>query len=79
MTILRTSRFATGAAALLVAGALTMDGSAASPRFFNDDPIQVEPDTRDAAGMKADEVSLFRCVCFAVDKEITGRGPVYSE
>jgi hypothetical protein len=59
MTTSRTLRFLFGAAALLAAGALTMAGSAASPRFLDDDPIQVQPDTRDAAGMQADEVSLF--------------------
>jgi hypothetical protein len=72
MTTSRTSRFATGAAALLAAGALTMAGSAASPRFLNDDPIQVQADTRDAAGMKADEVSLFVDLAYNL---IAGAGP----
>jgi hypothetical protein len=61
-----------GVAALLAAGALTMAGSAASPRFLNDDPIQVQPDTRDAAGIKADEVSLFVDLAYNL---ISGAGP----
>ena len=72
MTTTRTSRFMSGVAALLAAGALTMAGSAASPRFLNDDPIQVQPDTRDAAGIKADEVSLFVDLAYNL---ISGAGP----
>jgi len=49
-----------------------MAGSAASPRFLNDDPIQVQPDTRDAAGIKADEVSLFVDLAYNL---ISGAGP----
>jgi len=72
MTTTRTARLTFGVAALLAAGALTMAGSAASPRFLNDDPIQVQPDTRDAAGMKAEEVSLFVDLTYNL---ITGAGP----
>ena len=72
MTTTRTARLTFGVAALLAAGALTMAGSAASPRFLNDDPIQVQPDTRDAAGIKADEVSLFVDLAYNL---ISGAGP----
>ena len=72
MTTTRTARLTFGVAALLAAGALTMAGSAASPRFLNDDPIQAQPDTRDAAGMKAEEVSLFVDLTYNL---ITGAGP----
>jgi len=72
MTTTRTSRSMFGVAALLGAGVLTMAGSAASPRFLNDDPIQVQPDTRDAAGIKAEEVSLFVDLAYNL---IAGAGP----
>src|SRR5262245_4338059 len=48
--------------AVVVAGALaagvTMAGSAASPRFYHDDPIRQERDTEDASGMKPLDVDL---------------------
>src|SRR5688572_14243103 len=47
------------AVALLAAGILTMAGSAASPKFLNDDPVRHQADTQDASGLKAEEVSLF--------------------
>ena len=72
MTTSRTSRFTFGAAALLAAVALTMAGSAASPRFLDDDPIQVQPDTYDAAGVRAEEVSLFVDLAYNL---IAGAGP----
>jgi hypothetical protein len=37
----------------------TMLGSAASQRFYDDDPIRVEPATQDASGIKPLEVNLF--------------------
>ena len=46
------------AVALGVAAALTMGASAASPRFYEDDPIWQERDTEDASGMKPLEVDL---------------------
>jgi hypothetical protein len=58
-----TSRIRRAAA---VAGALamavmttTLVASSYVPKFFNDDPVWVEPETQDASGIKADEVSLF--------------------
>jgi hypothetical protein len=49
------------AAAAMVLGAVafTTIGSAATSRFFDDDPIWVERDTQDASGMKPMETSLF--------------------
>ena len=53
------SRFAaTLAGALAMATALTIAGSAASPRFYDDDPIWNERDTEDASSMKPLEVDL---------------------
>ena len=43
-----TTRLTFGFAVLAAAGAWTMAGSAASPKFLNDDPIRVQPDTRNA-------------------------------
>ena len=37
----------------------TMLTSAASPKFFDDDPVWVERDTQDASGIKPHEVNLF--------------------
>ncbi|HZI79459.1 MAG TPA: hypothetical protein VFD69_08095 [Vicinamibacterales bacterium] len=58
--------------ALLAAGALTMAGSAASPKFLNDDPMWHQPDTQDASGLKADEVNLFVDLAYNL---IAGAGP----
>ena len=43
---------------LCVAALLTMASSAASPRFYGDDPVWRDPDTQDASAMKALEVDL---------------------
>jgi hypothetical protein len=43
---------------LCVAAALTMASSAASPRFYGDDPVWREPDTQDASAMKPLDVDL---------------------
>jgi len=51
------SRFAaTVAGALAIATVLTMAGSAAAPRFYDDDPIWNERDTQDASSMKPLEI-----------------------
>ena len=49
------------AAALVAASVLTLSaiGTAATSRFFDDDPMWVERDTQDASGMKPMEISLF--------------------
>src|SRR3954467_5382916 len=53
------SRFAaTLAGALAIAAALTIAGSAASPRFYDDDPIWHDRDTQDASSMKPLELDL---------------------
>src|SRR6185295_17276304 len=53
------SRFAaTLAGALAMTAALTIPGSAAAPRFYDDDPIWQERDTQDASSMKMLEVDL---------------------
>ena len=47
------------AGALTVAVAGTMLTSAASPKFYADDPVWIEHDTQDASGIKPLEVDLF--------------------
>ena len=47
------------AGALVTAAAGTMLVSAASPKFYADDPVWVEPDTQDASSMKPLDVDLF--------------------
>ena len=47
------------AAIVVLAVGLTAIGSAATSKFFDDDPIWVERDTQDASGMKSVETSLF--------------------
>jgi hypothetical protein len=61
-----------GCAALLAASVLATAGSAASPRFFDDDPVQVHRDTRDASGIAAEPVSLFVDLAYNL---IAGGGP----
>src|SRR3954471_5772894 len=53
------ARFAAAlAGALAIAAALTIAGSAASPRFYDDDPISHDRDTQDASSMKPLELDL---------------------
>ena len=56
MTRLAMKQFA---AVVVLAVGLTAVGSAATSKFFDDDPIWVERDTQDASGMKSVETSLF--------------------
>jgi len=55
-TYIRITAVITGA--LMVAAAFTVFTSAASPKFYDDDPIWVEHDTQDASAMKPLEVDL---------------------
>ncbi|MGE3959729.1 MAG: hypothetical protein AB7H96_23655 [Vicinamibacterales bacterium] len=57
-TIIRTRTMAAGVATLALAGTLSTFGSAAAPRFFDDDPVWVERDTEHVAGLKPLEVDL---------------------
>ena len=50
---------AAAVAVVLAASAFTAIGSAATGKFFDDDPIWVERDTQDASAMKPMETSLF--------------------
>src|SRR3954465_8988807 len=53
------SRFAAAlAVGIAIAAALTIAGSAASPRFYDDDPIWHDRDTQDASSMKPLDVDL---------------------
>jgi hypothetical protein len=59
MTFITRSRtIAFTVSAVAIATALSSLGSAAAPRFFDDDPIWVERDTENAAGIKPLEVAL---------------------
>ncbi len=59
MNITYRTRTAAGiTAALSIAALLSLSGSASAPRFFADDPIWVERDTENAAGLKPLEVEL---------------------
>jgi len=52
------------APALLVALAAVLAGQPATPRFFADDPLAREPESRDASGARAADVGLFYDVVF---------------
>ena len=59
MTIITRSRtIATAVSAVAIAAALSTLGSAAAPRFFNDDPVWVERDTQNATSITPVEVDL---------------------
>src|SRR5688572_11790904 len=56
------SRIRMTALVAVLATAVTTTALVASsyaPKFFNDDPLWVEPETQDASGIKANEVNLF--------------------
>src|SRR4051812_39147031 len=57
-TIARFRRSVAIFSVLAAAAAGTILASASSPRFYDDDPVWVERDTQDAAGMKPLEISL---------------------
>lgn len=75
-TSIRTRTVAGVAAALSVAASLSMLGSASAPRFFPDDPIWVERDTEDAAGLKSLDVDLVTDLAWNL---ITGSQPRESQ
>lgn len=56
-TLIRTA-LAIASTVAVTAGATMLVG-AATPKFFDDDPIWVERDTQDASGMKPTEINLF--------------------
>ncbi|HMF95031.1 MAG TPA: hypothetical protein VKE96_12085, partial [Vicinamibacterales bacterium] len=59
MNAARRSRIAAAVAGTVaLAAALTIATSAASPRYYDDDPIWEDRDTQDASGMKPLEVDL---------------------
>lgn len=57
-TTIRFRTIAAAATAVAIASTLSTFGSAAAPRFFADDPVWVEHDTQNAAGIKPLEVDL---------------------
>ena len=50
-TTIRTRTAAGFAAALTIAASFSLAGSASAPRFYQDDPVWVEHDTENAAGL----------------------------
>jgi hypothetical protein len=58
-------------ATFAIAATLTIFGAAATPRFFNDDPVWVERDTEDASAMKPLDVDLGVDLIYNF---LTGRG-----
>lgn len=69
------------AAAVIVATAVafTAIGTAASSKFFDDDPIWIERDTQDASNMKATEISLFVDMTSNALRRIDSQSPVRAE
>jgi len=57
-TFTRTRLLAGFGTTVAIVAAVTMLGSAATPKFFNDDPVWIDHDTQDASGMKPLEVDL---------------------
>jgi len=76
MTLNTRTRLLAGlGATFAITASLTMFGSAATPKFFNDDPVWVERDTEDASSMKPLEVNL---TVDLVSNFIEGRNAVTS-
>ena len=61
MTAISRIRTSTALVAVLATAVTTtaLVASSYAPKFFNDDPLWVEPETQDASGIKANEVNLF--------------------
>src|SRR5688500_4271557 len=61
MTAISRIRTSAALSAVLIAVATTtaLVASSYTPKFFNDDPLWVEPETQDASGIKPNEVNLF--------------------
>src|SRR5688500_14805372 len=61
MTAISRIRRSTALVAVLATAVTTtaLVASSYAPKFFNDDPLWVEPETQDASGIKANEVNLF--------------------
>lgn len=57
-TSIRTRTAAGFAAALTIAASFSLAGSASAPRFYQDDPVWVEHDTENAAGLTPLDVDL---------------------
>jgi len=67
------------AAIVVLAVGVTAIGSAATSKFFDDDPIWVERDTQDASGMKSIETSLFVDITANAIRRPTTETPVRAE
>jgi hypothetical protein len=78
MTILTTRRTVAAAlSAAAIATTLATLGSAAAPRFFDDDPVWVERDTQNASGITPLDVDLFTDLAYNVavggERRMAGR------
>ena len=67
----------TTAATVIATGvACTASGTAASSKFFDDDPIWIDHDTQDASGMKPMELTLFVDVTSNALRRVETQAPV---
>ena len=70
---------AAAVAVVLAASAFTAIGSAATSRFFDDDPIWVERDTEDASAMKPVETTLFIDIASNAFRHIGTEAPLRAQ
>jgi hypothetical protein len=70
---------AAGVAVVLAASAVTAVGSAATAKFFDDDPIWVERDTQDASAVKPVETSLFVDIASNAIRRVGTEAPVRAQ
>ena len=73
------TRTVTALAVVAAATTLSTFGSAAAPRFFDDDPVWVERDTEDASGMKPLEVDLVTDLAVNLINRSAPRNPVQAQ
>ncbi len=70
---------AAAVAFVLAASAFTTIGSAATSKFFDDDPIWVERDTQDASSVKPMETSLFVDITSNAIRRTATQAPVRAQ
>ena len=79
MITMNRTRTIAAAAVLIVATTLSTLGSAAAPRFFDDDPVWVERDTENAAGIAPLEVDLVTDLAYNIILGSTPQAAVRAE
>jgi len=72
-------KHASAVTVVIAALAFAAIGSAATSKFFDDDPIWVERDTQDASSMKPFETSLFVDMASSAIRRTTTQAPVRAE